>query len=414
MIAKEWNSKLEYVWYPTRRGYFRILNGTYCDIAMEAPAGLDMAGATKPYFRSAYVFVARKGSGLEDINSLADPRLKKLKIGVNIYTSDAENSPPAMALSRYGVVGNLNGYITFFSDQDRPDDIIKGVANKDVDIAIAWGPLAGYYAKQSPVPLVLTPLPDKDSLSDMPVPVQHRASPSGAATRSSGTACRRCSIARRPEIRGDCSRTTAFRCTRRRRKRVQGRRARRQEPHAPPAAPRHRAQSARRRSRSSQRGHRGVELLLPAKGTRNAHDPRRRLPPGRPRRAGRFRCVARRQSSRGPGAPGPVPPGPSGHRHPGCVRRLEAVQSQLRPLPWRGRARHVVRAPPHRVAQARRSDQHQGAFIQTVCAGRPEKGMPSWCALGMEMGTIEEIYSYVKARSDAKMAPGRPAVKPAG
>ena len=53
-------------------------------------------------------------------------------------------------------------------------------------------------------------------------------------------------------------------------------------------------------------------------------------------------------------------------------------------------------------------------FVQTVCAGRPEKGMPSWCALGMEMGTIDKIYSYVKARSDAKMSPGRPAVKPAG
>ena len=50
-------------------------------------------------------------------------------------------------------------------------------------------------------------------------------------------------------------------------------------------------------------------------------------------------------------------------------------------------------------------------FLQTVCAGRPEKGMPSWCALGMDPGTIEKIYSYVKARSDAKMAPGRPAVK---
>jgi mono/diheme cytochrome c family protein len=53
-------------------------------------------------------------------------------------------------------------------------------------------------------------------------------------------------------------------------------------------------------------------------------------------------------------------------------------------------------------------------FIQTVCAGRPEKGMPGWCALGMEMGTIEALYSYVKARSDAKMAPGRPAVKREG
>ena len=168
LIAKELNSKLTYVWYPTRRGYFRIINGMYCDMALEAPAGLDMTGVTKPYFRSGYVFVARRGSGLEDIKSLADPRLKRLKIGVNIYTSDAENSPPAMALSRYGVEGNLTGYSTFFSDKARPDAIIKGVENKDVDLAIAWGPLAGYYAKQSAVPLTLTPLPARDSLSDVP------------------------------------------------------------------------------------------------------------------------------------------------------------------------------------------------------------------------------------------------------
>jgi len=168
LIAKELSSKLSYVWYPTRRGYFRIINGMYCDMALEAPAGLDMAGVTKPYFRSGYVFVTREGSGLDDLTSLADPRLKRLKIGVNIYTSDGENSPPAMALSHYGVVGNLTGYSTFFSDQARPDDIIKGVASKAVDLAIAWGPVAGYYAKQSTVPLKLTPLPARDSLSDVP------------------------------------------------------------------------------------------------------------------------------------------------------------------------------------------------------------------------------------------------------
>ena len=169
LIARELKSKLTYVWYPTRRGYFRIINGMYCDMAVEAPAGLDIAGVTKPYFRSGYVFVTRQGSGLEDISSLADARLKRLKIGVNTYTSDGENSPPAMALSHHGVVGNLTGYNTFFSDMIRPDDIIKGVANKDVDIAIAWGPLAGYFAKRSPVPLVLKPLPAMDSLSDMPL-----------------------------------------------------------------------------------------------------------------------------------------------------------------------------------------------------------------------------------------------------
>jgi mxaJ protein len=168
LIAQEFGAKLEYVWYPTRRGYFRVLNGRYCDVAMEAPAGLDITGSTKPYFRSGYFFVIRQGSGLEDVKSLSDPRLKKLKIGVNIYTSDAENSPPAMALSRYGVVGNLQGFTTFFSESNRPDDIVKAVASKNVDIAIAWGPLAGYFAKQSPVPLVLAPLPDRDTLTDIP------------------------------------------------------------------------------------------------------------------------------------------------------------------------------------------------------------------------------------------------------
>jgi mono/diheme cytochrome c family protein len=54
------------------------------------------------------------------------------------------------------------------------------------------------------------------------------------------------------------------------------------------------------------------------------------------------------------------------------------------------------------------------AFLQVVCAGRPEKGMPAWCSLGMDPGTIEKIYAYVKARSDAKMSPGRPARKVEG
>ncbi len=52
-------------------------------------------------------------------------------------------------------------------------------------------------------------------------------------------------------------------------------------------------------------------------------------------------------------------------------------------------------------------------FVQTVCAGRPPKGMPSWCALGMDLPTIQKIYAYVKGRSDSKIAAGRPAVKPA-
>jgi mxaJ protein len=171
LIAKTWDSKLEYVWWPIRRGYFRMLNGTYCDLVIESPAGLDMAGSTKPYYRSGYAFVSRKGSGLEDINSLADPRLKKLKIGVNLFvSSDGEHSPPEMALSKHGVVGNLKGYNVSYDENIRPEDIINGVAKKEVDLAIVWGPMAGYFVKKSPVPLVLTPIsPAVDSASGFPM-----------------------------------------------------------------------------------------------------------------------------------------------------------------------------------------------------------------------------------------------------
>jgi mono/diheme cytochrome c family protein len=51
------------------------------------------------------------------------------------------------------------------------------------------------------------------------------------------------------------------------------------------------------------------------------------------------------------------------------------------------------------------------SFVQVVCAGRPDKGMPSWCALGLEMDKIENIYKYVKGRADKKISAGRPAVK---
>jgi len=169
LVAKEWKSKLEYAWWPVRRGYFaRALNGRYCDIAIEAPGGLDIAAITEPYYRSGYFFLSRKDRGLEDLTSLDDPRLKQLTIGIHLLNSDAENTPPAMALSRHGVVGNLKGFSTFYTTENRPEAIVNAVMNKDIDVAIVWGPTVGYFVKQSTVPLVLIPLAERDSLSDYP------------------------------------------------------------------------------------------------------------------------------------------------------------------------------------------------------------------------------------------------------
>jgi mxaJ protein len=167
LIASEWKSKLEYIWYPVRRGYFRILNGMYCDLIIQAPGGLDMAGTTEPYYRSGYAFVTRADSKLADIKSLADPRLKKARIGVTLLPSD-EQPPPSQALSHYGVVGNLKGYSAMYNQEDRPEDVINAVVKGEVDLAIVWGPLAGYFAKRSPVRLRIQPLADRDSVADIP------------------------------------------------------------------------------------------------------------------------------------------------------------------------------------------------------------------------------------------------------
>lgn len=167
VIAKDWNAKLQYVWYPVRRGYFRILNGMYCDLIIQAPGGLDMAGTTDAYYRSGYVFVTRKDHQLSDIKTLADPRLKKARIGVTLLPSD-EQLPPTQALSHYGVVGNLRGFQAMYNDENRPEDVVNAVITGDVDVAILWGPLAGYFAKNAAVPLILTPLGERDSLADVP------------------------------------------------------------------------------------------------------------------------------------------------------------------------------------------------------------------------------------------------------
>jgi mono/diheme cytochrome c family protein len=57
---------------------------------------------------------------------------------------------------------------------------------------------------------------------------------------------------------------------------------------------------------------------------------------------------------------------------------------------------------------------NQASFIAVVCQGRKDKGMPSWCELGLEMDKIQNIYAYLKLRADGKVAAGRPAVKADG
>jgi quinoprotein dehydrogenase-associated probable ABC transporter substrate-binding protein len=182
VVAQDLNATVVNYWWPTRRGVLRnsILGG-FCDVMIEAPVGLDPVATTKPYFRSTYYFVYRADRGLA-LHSLEDTILKHLKIGVNMIGYDYTNTPPSRALGVRGIVG-LVGFGNFLNPDpkaDHPQDIVDAVAKDSIDVAIVWGPLAGYWSKRAARPLTLAALPDSDPVSgmrfafDMAMAVRHR------------------------------------------------------------------------------------------------------------------------------------------------------------------------------------------------------------------------------------------------
>jgi mxaJ protein len=160
MIGKDMGLKVEYTWWAQRRGFFRnTLKAGSCDVVMGVPAAFEMALTTAPYYRSTYVFVSRRDKHFQ-ISSLDDPKLHDLRLGVQMVGDDFSNSPPSHALSRRGIVQNVKGF-TLYGDYSKPNppaDIINAVERNDIDVGIAWGPMAGYFARQSKVPLTLAPL----------------------------------------------------------------------------------------------------------------------------------------------------------------------------------------------------------------------------------------------------------------
>jgi len=160
LIAKELGSSVRYTWWPQRRGFIRnTLAAGKCDLVMGTTFGAERVLTTKPYYTSTYVFVIRKDRHLA-VTSLDDPALRTLRIGVQLVGDDYANTPPVHALSRRGITSNIVGFSVLgdYAQENPPARIIDAVIAGDVDLAVAWGPLAGYFAKRSPVPLELVPV----------------------------------------------------------------------------------------------------------------------------------------------------------------------------------------------------------------------------------------------------------------
>jgi mxaJ protein len=164
IVAEELHADVRYVWHAQRRGNVReTLNAGECDLIPGVASSLEMLLTTRPYYRSTYVTVVRDGR-LDGLSTFDDPRLPKLRIGVQLVGDDGSNTPPAHALTARGLVSNIRGY-TIYGDYRSPtpqSPIVDAVARGDVDVAYVWGPTAGYFARREPVKLRLAPVPLAD------------------------------------------------------------------------------------------------------------------------------------------------------------------------------------------------------------------------------------------------------------
>src|SRR5438045_4227668 len=143
LIARDLNLHLTYVWQRMGRGFVReYLNKSRCDVLIGIPVRYGRVATTAPYYRSSYVFVTRKHGKFHPA-SLDDPILRESKIGIQAV--DGEYTPPAQALARRGM---QNSVVGFYGVGAHAADVVRAVAARKVDLAVVWGPTAGYAARR--------------------------------------------------------------------------------------------------------------------------------------------------------------------------------------------------------------------------------------------------------------------------
>lgn len=170
VIGAELGRPVEYTWWAQRRGFVRnTLNADACDLVVGISSGVDMLATTKPYYTSTYVFVSRRDHRV-NVRSFDDEALRRLRIGVQLIGDDFANTPPAHALARRGITNNVVGYMVYgdYRHSNPSAEIMQAVEQGAVDIAIVWGPLAGYFAQRSPVPLRVTPVMPRIDRPNLP------------------------------------------------------------------------------------------------------------------------------------------------------------------------------------------------------------------------------------------------------
>ena len=172
LVTEELHATLRYAWNLQRRSFLRrTLGAGACDLVLGAPVGWQGLSTTRPYYRSSYVFVSRRDSGLQALHRFDDPALSHLKIGLHTVGAEGANTPPAMLLGRHGLGANVRGYPMWGEEKEEgtPGRLIDAVARGEVDVAVVWGPIAGYYARAHGGRLAVVPAEDDAAAPELPM-----------------------------------------------------------------------------------------------------------------------------------------------------------------------------------------------------------------------------------------------------
>lgn len=155
LFAEKLQKKLDYVFFPQATGFVRMTLGAHrCDVIMGFPQGDDLVQGTNPYYRTSYALIAKQGSGLEDVDTLEDQRLKDKHIGI------VAGTPPATNMARAGLMVNAKPYPLMIDTRydSSAEAMINDLTAGTIDAGVLWGPMAGFYAKKIGQSLHVTPL----------------------------------------------------------------------------------------------------------------------------------------------------------------------------------------------------------------------------------------------------------------
>ena len=153
LLAAKLGKSLAYAWYPQSPGFVRnTLGARRCDVIPGFPQGDELVQSTNPYYRTAYALVVRPDSGLADVDTLADPRIRDKRIGI------VAGTPPATYLSVYGEMAKAKPYplVVDTRVESSAQAMINDIASGEIDAGVLWGPMAGYHAKRANPPMRVT------------------------------------------------------------------------------------------------------------------------------------------------------------------------------------------------------------------------------------------------------------------